>query len=87
MKRHHHPSNNDVLGAPPGVDIDTCEALPITRVLYPDGIAAVVSFWTPTADELALLNAGKSVRFQIFGRTHAPIYIGVDGDGLLAPIS
>lgn len=54
---------------------------------YPDDTIAVVSFWMPTTEELALLNNGKAVRFVISGRTHAPIYIGVDGDGLLAPIS
>lgn len=84
MNRHQHPSNNDVLGAPPGVPADQCGALPITRVVFtPGGQHAVASYWMPTAAELALLNAGKAVRLSVIGRTHPPLYVGVDGDGLI----
>ena len=38
MRPTQHPSNNDVLAAPPGVDIDDCKALAITRVLFPPGM-------------------------------------------------
>ena len=84
MNRYQHPSNNDVLGAPPGVPADECGALPITRVIFADaGQHAVASYWMPTAAELALLNAGKAVRLSVVGRTHPPLYVGVDGDGLI----
>lgn len=83
MDRHQHPSNNGVLGAPPGVPIDECNALPITRIFYSDGTPAVASYWLPTADELALLNQGKAVRLTVLGTTHAPLMLGVDGDGVL----
>ncbi len=83
MDRHQHPTNNDVLGAPPGVPIDECNALPITRIQYSDGTPAVASYWRPTATELALLSQGHPVRLVVLGRTHPPLMIGVDGDGVL----
>lgn len=84
MNRHQHHSNNDVLGAPPGVPIDECHALPITRVIWQDtGGHGVVSYWLPTPDELALLNSGAAVRLTVLGRTHAPLALGVDGDGVM----
>ena len=65
MNRHQHPTNNDVLGAPPGVPLDECTALPITRVIWQDtGGHGVVSYWLPTAEELALmetLDMGKPI--------------------------
>lgn len=83
MDRHQHPTNNDVLGAPPGVPIDECNALPITRIQYSDGTPAVASFWRPTPAELALLAQGHAVRLTVLGRTHPPLMLGVDGDGVL----
>ena len=83
MHRHQHHSNNGVLGAPPGVPIDECNALPITRILYSDGTPAVSSYWHPTPAELALLAQGYSVRLTVLGTTHAPLMLGVDGDGIL----
>lgn len=84
MNKHHHPKCNSVLGAPPGVPIEQCSALPIARYTNADtGEPGVASFWMPTAEELALLNQGKAVRVMLAGRTHAPLYIGVDGDGML----
>lgn len=83
MDRHQHPTNNDVLGAPPGVPIDECNALPITRIQYSDGTPAVASYWLPTPDELALLNRGFAVRLTVLGNTHPPLMLGVDGDGVL----
>jgi len=77
MRHMQHPSNNDVLGAPPGVPIEECGALPITRVEYAGGLPAVVSFWRPSPDELAALNRGDPVFLSIMGRTHAPLYVGV----------
>lgn len=78
-----HPSNNDVLLPPPGATNDECRPLAITRAVTPDGAPWVVSYWRPDPEELALLAAGASVRFSCWGRTHPPIYLGVDGDGPL----
>jgi hypothetical protein len=82
MDRHHHRSNNDVLGAPPGVPIEECMALPITRIRYSDGTNAVASYWMPSDAERALIAAGAAVRIIALGITQAPMIMGVDGDGV-----
>lgn len=76
MDRHQHPTNNAVLGAPAGMPIDECNALPITRIQYSDGTPAVASYWRPTAAELALLSQGHPVRLVVLGRTHPPLMLG-----------
>lgn len=84
MNRYQHPKCNAVLGAPPGVPIEECSALPIARYRQEgSGDPGVASYWLPSAEELALLNQGKAVRVMLAGRTHAPLYVGVDGDGML----
>ena len=79
MRPTQHPSNNDVLGAPPGVAIEQCKALPITRARFEDGTPVVCSFWEPSAAERAALAAGAQVRLMCWGMTHAPVSLGVDG--------
>jgi hypothetical protein len=83
MRRTQHPSNNDVLGAPPGMTVEECNALPITRIDYPNGLRAVASYWQPTQQEIALLVKGMPVRLLVLGDTHPPLLLGVDGDGEL----
>lgn len=84
MTPRQHPSNNDVLGAPAGMPIDRCRALPITRIVYePSGTPAVVSYWQPSAEQLRLLNEGRAVWLSVWGRAHPPLAVGVDGDGRL----
>lgn len=80
MRPTQHRSNNDVLGAPAGMTVDECKPLPITRIEYSDGTPACVSFWTPTADELARLSAGQPVMISAIGRTHPPLCVLVAGD-------
>lgn len=79
MRPIQHPSNNDVLGAPKGVSIDECKALPITRVKYPNGMAGVWSYWQPSEAEKQAITNGAPVRFSCLGITHPPVSIGVDG--------
>jgi hypothetical protein len=79
MRPTQHPTNNDVLRAPPGVPIEECTPLAITRVAYPDGQPAVQSYWRPTEEERKAIAAGALIQFQCWGRTHPPVYIGVDG--------
>jgi hypothetical protein len=74
-----HASNNDVLGAPPGMTVDECKPLAITRVKYSDGTPGVWSYWAPTAEERAAIAAGALVRVGALGHTHPPIHLGVDG--------
>lgn len=83
MNPIQHPSANDVLGAPPGIPHDLVRPLPITRFQFERMGPALCSWWLPTPEELALLNAGKPVRLSIHGHTHPPLYVGVDGDGRL----
>lgn len=83
MNRHQHTSNNAVLGAPQGMSIDECNALPITRLRYSDGTDAVASYWKPTPQELELIASGMPIRLIVLGATHPPLILGVDGDGEL----
>lgn len=77
MNAIQHPSNNRVLGAPPGVPIEECRALPITDTEL-NGYPAVASFWRPEPEELAALNAGKAVVLVVAGHTHPPLFVGVE---------
>ncbi len=79
MNRTQHRSNNAVLGAPQGWSQDElpCDALPITRTEV-DGQPAVVSFWTPSKEELAQLNAGGLVALWVIGNTMPPVSVGVE---------
>ena len=79
MRATQHPSNNFVLGAPPGVGIEACHALAVTRVRYSDGSPAVRSYWRPTAEEAAAIAAGALVCFECWGDTHPPVSLTVEG--------
>ena len=79
MNKYQHHTNNDVLGAPQGWDQAQlpCSALPITRTEC-DGIPAVVSYWKPTENELAILAAGGSIALWVIGSTMPPLMLAVD---------
>lgn len=79
MNKVQHPSNNAVLGAPAGWNQAElpCGALPITRTEV-GGQPVVVSYWRPTAWELAVLNAGGSVALSVLGTTMPPVSVDVD---------
>jgi hypothetical protein len=79
MRPTQHPSNNDVLRAPPGVAVDQCKPLAITRVQYDNGMPAVWSFWQPSEAEKSAIAAGAAIRLASWGQTHPPVHIGVDG--------
>lgn len=83
MHPTQHPSNNDVLAAPESMSHDECRSLAITRVQYAGAGLGVVSYWQPTAAQIALLNAGRPVWLSVMGMTHPPVMLGVDGDGAL----
>lgn len=78
MNKTQHPSNNAVLGAPQGWDQGAlpCSALAITRFTV-DGIAAIASYWKPTAEELAMLKAGGSIELSVIGATMPPVALDV----------
>lgn len=79
MHRTQHPSNTRVLGAPAGWDQKEvpCGALPITETTV-EGVPAIVSYWQPSREELARLNAGKSVALWIVGTGMPPVAVEVD---------
>lgn len=78
MKHQSHSSNNMILGAPPGMP--NCDNLPATMMVDEnDGSVIIASFWQPTAEELAALNAGKPVTLFIFSKYHPPVALGVEG--------
>lgn len=79
MRATQHPSNNGVLGAPAGWKQDElpCSAVPITRTKW-DGLPAVLTFWEPTAEELAALRAGGKVVLWVVGTTMPPVALTVE---------
>lgn len=79
MNKHQHHTNNAVLCAPAGWDQAQlpCEALPITRIEV-EGMAAVVSYWKPSENELAMLAAGGSIALTVLGVTMPPVMLAVD---------
>ena len=79
MNSYLHHTNNDVLGAPKGWEQAKlpCSALPITRTEC-DGIPAVVSYWKPTENEMAILAGGGSIALWVVGSTMPPVMLAVD---------
>jgi hypothetical protein len=79
MNKHPHPTNNAVLGAPKDWDQAElpCAALPITRIQV-EGMDAVVSYWKPSENELAMLAAGGSIALTVLGVTMPPVMLAVD---------
>lgn len=79
MRVTQHPSNNGVLGAPPGMSVDECRAAPITRTLYADGTPSVTTYWRPTEAERAAIADGALVSVEVLGETMPPMIVGADG--------
>jgi len=80
VRATQHPSNNDILRPPPGVTIEECAPLAITRIVYaPTSLPGVRSYWRPSEAERKAIAEGALVMFQVWGNTHPPIFIGVDG--------
>jgi hypothetical protein len=79
MNKMQHSSNNGVLGAPAGWDQNElpCGALPVTHTEC-DGVPAVVSYWKPSANELALLAEGAAIALWVIGRTMPPVSLMVE---------
>lgn len=79
MRATQHTSNTRVLGAPAGWDQKElpCNAIAVTDAEV-NGVPVVMTFWRPTAEELALLNAGGLVSLSIVGRTMPPVALLVE---------
>ena len=67
------------LGAPRGWDQDDteCVALPV-KLSEVNGLPALTSYWKPTPEELAALNAGELVKFTIIGSGQPPVLLEVE---------
>jgi len=79
MQKIQHQSNNGVLGAPAGWDQGElpCNALPITCTQVGD-LPAVVSYWRPSTEELAALNARGAIRLWVVGASMPPVMLDVE---------
>lgn len=80
MQKIQHLSNNGVLGAPAGwaqAELP-CGALPITRTHVGD-LPAVVSYWRPSVEELAVLNTGGSIALWVLGSSMPPVNLSIEG--------
>ena len=73
-----HPSNNGRLGAPADWNHEriACDALPVTWSEI-NGQRVVISYWQPSAEEVALLVAGKPVGLVVFGGSMPPVALAV----------
>lgn len=70
---------NRVLGKPEDWDDEKhgeCDSLHICDSQH-NGLPTVMSFWKPSPEELAHLNANGQLMLQIVGRTMPPVIVGV----------
>jgi hypothetical protein len=79
MNKHHHHTNNAVLDAASGREhgVRTGDALAITRTECA-GLPALVSYWKPSANELAILASGGSIALWVVGSTMPLVMLAVD---------
>jgi len=79
MNKIQHPSNNGVFCSPAGWDQAElpCGALPITRTHVGD-LPAVVSYWRPNVEELAVLNSGGFIALWVLGATMPPVNLSIE---------
>lgn len=57
-----------------GLEIDD---LPATRTQYEDGTFAIVTYWKPSPEELALLNSNGLVKLHVLGYVSPPVAVCV----------
>jgi hypothetical protein len=80
-----HPQTNHDFGAPPDMQDGSCASLPV--VLYQDqyGLWAL-SFWKPSAEEIATLAAGGAIQLGVRlggdGGSHPVVSMGITGEAL-----
>ena len=70
MKIVQHKSNNHILAAPALMSMDECKAAYVTVVPYNNGELGYKSFWKPSPEELAILNADGYVAAEMLGGMH-----------------
>lgn len=81
MNPTQHKTSNRVLGAPVGWDQ---KDVPCGAIAIRDGVEGtlrtVTTHWRPSAEELALLNAGGLVTLTVPGISMPPAAIGVEAE-------
>ena len=78
-----HPETNIDLGKPAGWDDQVngeCVTLPAVQAVTTDGLHVYHTFYDPTPEQLARLNAGQPVRLSIYSRSHPVISIDARDD-------
>lgn len=75
MRPTTHLSNNCTFMPPEGMD--NCESIQGTRAVLGD-TQAIITFWKPSAEELASLNAGGSVSVCLLTGRLPPMRIDVE---------
>lgn len=76
MNHYEHRLCNGELAPADGDAEQGVDTLPVQRgKIKGSDILVVRSFWRPTAEELALLNADGAVMLTVFGGTHAPLRV------------
>lgn len=71
-----HRTNNHIFTAGPDSPGD-CADLPVTSADW-YGTPSLITFWKPSVEELARLNAGQSVLVVVAGKVLPPLHIAVD---------
>jgi hypothetical protein len=78
MRVTQHPTNNRVIGAPKGWDQKEvpCGAVPVTDYVH-EGLPVVITYWRPTAEEVAALARGEFLQLSVVGTSMPPVAIEV----------
>ena len=65
----------------PAPDVPDCSSLCVRDVETTDGVRFMISEWAPTADELAALNRGETIKLWISGSAHPVVTLTVGAIG------
>jgi hypothetical protein len=79
MNHSDHPDCNLTIG-PPENAVERglkCDSLRAQAGVMEPGFPFIQSYWKPTPEELALLNANGYVTLFVFSNQMPPVYIGV----------
>lgn len=77
MKPVEFEGQTRLLGPPKDAARGTCGALPVRQVPDPHWGTCHYSYWRPSPEELAILNAGGHVRLMV-GGGHPPVWIDAE---------
>lgn len=82
----NHPDCNTDKGRPSAEMTDVSIAtLPVQEGVSAEGYNVMVSYWQPSAEELAELNAKGFVTLWVFGKVHPVVAMGTTAPLPVAP--